>query len=92
MFVSDVCHAYSINPILSPPQVQEAMLTGESVPVSKNLQPVQPVSPLGDRRCMAYSATNVSSGQARGVVVATGDNAEIGKINTMVNKVSRVGI
>ena len=63
------------------------MLTGESVPSSKNTTAVPPPSALGDRKCMCYSATTVSSGQGMGVVVATGDNAEIGKISKMVNQV-----
>lgn len=65
-------------------QVTEAMLTGESHPVVKNMTPVPPGAPLGDRKCIGYSATMVMSGQALGVVVATGDAAEIGKINTLV--------
>eukprot|EP00878_Enallax_costatus_P000946 GHUV01001076.1.p1 GENE.GHUV01001076.1~~GHUV01001076.1.p1 ORF type:complete len:1052 (+),score=317.95 GHUV01001076.1:265-3420(+) len=68
-------------------QVQEAMLTGESVPVSKNIIAVSENSGLGDRKCLAYSATAVSAGQGLGVVIATGDNAEIGKISTMVSQV-----
>lgn len=55
------------------PQVQEAMLTGESVPISKNLRAVAEASGLGDRKCMAFSATTVSAGQGLGVVTATGD-------------------
>lgn len=69
-------------------QVQEAMLTGESVPVSKHLKAAAPNAPLGDRKCMAYSATSVVSGQGKGVVVGTGDSAEIGQINQMVSTVS----
>jgi hypothetical protein len=53
-------------------QVQEAMLTGESVPISKNLIAVDAKAGLGDRKCMAFSATTVSAGQGLGVVVATG--------------------
>lgn len=68
-------------------QVQEAMLTGESVPVSKALKAAPPTASLGDRKCMAYSATSVVSGQGHGVVVGTGDSAEIGQINKMVNTV-----
>jgi magnesium-transporting ATPase (P-type) len=63
------------------------MLTGESVPVSKVLSPAPSAASLGDRKCMCYSATAVTSGQARAVVVATGDSAEIGQINKMVNTV-----
>eukprot|EP00955_Chlamydomonas_euryale_P026322 278191-Chlamydomonas_euryale.AAC.3 len=62
------------------------MLTGESVPISKNLKGVPEKSGLGDRKCMLFSATTVSAGQGLGVVVATGDNAEIGKINRLVSE------
>ncbi|GBF92410.1 carbonate dehydratase [Raphidocelis subcapitata] len=68
-------------------QVMEAMLTGESVPISKNLVVVEAASALGDRKCMGFSATTVSAGQGLGVVVATGDSAEIGKINRLVSQV-----
>eukprot|EP00878_Enallax_costatus_P013400 GHUV01014012.1.p3 GENE.GHUV01014012.1~~GHUV01014012.1.p3 ORF type:complete len:120 (+),score=34.18 GHUV01014012.1:1184-1543(+) len=68
-------------------QVQEAMLTGESVPMSKRLKPAPPAASLGDRKCMTYSATSVVSGQGKGIVVGTGDSAEIGQINKMVNTV-----
>ena len=66
---------------------QEAILTGESVAVEKNVQPVAEHSALGDRSCMAYSGTLVASGQGRGVVVATGSNTEIGRISGLLSKV-----
>ena len=53
-------------------QIQEAMLTGESVPISKNTEPVNAKAGLGDRKCLAYSATAVSAGQGLGIVIATG--------------------
>lgn len=65
-------------------QVQEAMLTGESLPVTKNVTPVPVESGLGDRRCLAFSGTLVMSGTGSGIVVATGDQAELGKINSLV--------
>jgi potassium/sodium efflux P-type ATPase len=71
-------------------QVLEAMLTGESLPVSKNLHSVSETAALGDRTCMAFSATTVLQGQGVGVIVATGDNAEIGKINKMVSTVTEM--
>jgi magnesium-transporting ATPase (P-type) len=43
----------------------------------------------GDRKCIAFSATSVSSGQGLGVVVATGDTAEIGRISAMVSQVAQ---
>ncbi len=68
-------------------QVQEAILTGESVPVDKDTPAVAGEAPLGDRLCMAYSGTLVTSGQASGVVVATGAATEIGRISGLLSRV-----
>jgi magnesium-transporting ATPase (P-type) len=68
-------------------QVQEAILTGESVPVEKHTQPVGEAAPLGDRGCMAFSGTLVTSGLGRGVVVSTGADTEIGRISGMLSTV-----
>jgi potassium/sodium efflux P-type ATPase len=68
-------------------RVNEAALTGESLPVEKNLDGVGQASPIGDRTCMAYSGTVVSFGQAHGVVVNTGPMSEIGRIGAMVGEV-----
>ena len=68
-------------------QVQEAVLTGESVAVEKNADPVAEDAALGDRRGMAYSGTLVTHGQASGVVVATGAATEIGRISGLVAQV-----
>ncbi|MCS7044487.1 MAG: cation-transporting P-type ATPase [Bryobacteraceae bacterium] len=65
-------------------QVDESALTGESVPVSKNVDPAPEDAGVGDRLCMAYSSTLVTSGAARGVVVATGDRTEIGRISELI--------
>lgn len=65
--------------------VQEAILTGESVPVEKGVKPVAPGAPLGDRSCMAFSGTLVASGQ--GVVVATGTHTQIGRISGLLAQV-----
>ncbi|HEY7772914.1 MAG TPA: HAD-IC family P-type ATPase, partial [Marinagarivorans sp.] len=67
--------------------VQEAILTGESVPVEKHTQAVADSAPLGDRACMAYSGTLVSSGQGKGVVVSTGSETEIGRISGLLSEV-----
>lgn len=67
--------------------VQEAILTGESVPVEKHVQPVAHDAPLGDRYCMAFSGTLVTSGQGKGVVVATGSGTEIGRISGLLSRV-----
>ncbi len=67
--------------------IQEAVLTGESVPVEKRTAPVEPAAPLGDRVCLAFSGTLVTAGQGRGVVVATGKNTEIGRISCLLSEV-----
>jgi magnesium-transporting ATPase (P-type) len=68
-------------------QIQEAILTGESVAVEKHTKPVADNAALGDRGCMAFSGTLVSSGQGKGVVVATGAATEIGRISDMLGQV-----
>lgn len=68
-------------------RVEEAALTGESVPVEKHLNPVPETAPIGDRRDMAYSGTLVTYGTGTGVVVGTGDATEIGRINAMLARV-----
>jgi magnesium-transporting ATPase (P-type) len=68
-------------------RVDEAALTGESVPVEKSDSPVEDAATVGDRRCMAYSGTLVTYGQATGFVVGTGDGTEIGRINKMLSGV-----
>jgi magnesium-transporting ATPase (P-type) len=68
-------------------QIQEAILTGESVPVEKHTQPVKSIAALGDRGCIAFSGTLVTSGTGRGVVVASGANTEIGRISDLLSSV-----
>jgi Ca2+-transporting ATPase len=65
-------------------QIDESALTGESVPVSKVTAALEPGAGLGDRFNMAYSSTLVTYGAGRGVVVATGDSAEIGRISELI--------
>jgi magnesium-transporting ATPase (P-type) len=67
--------------------IDEAMLTGESVPVEKSVEVVPPDTALADRRCLAYAGTLVTSGQGSGVVVGTGADTEIGRISKMVRNV-----
>ena len=66
---------------------EEASLTGESLPVEKTAGIVLPdKTNLGDRKNMCFSSTTVVYGRGVGVVVATGHNAEIGKIASMLNQ------
>jgi magnesium-transporting ATPase (P-type) len=71
-------------------QIQESVLTGESMAVEKITDPVAQDSVIGDRRCMTYSGTLVTHGQAAGVVVTTGAQTEIGRISTLVSEVESV--
>jgi ATPase, P-type (transporting), HAD superfamily, subfamily IC len=71
-------------------QVQEAVLTGEAAPVGKDNAAVSDQTPLGDRSGMAYAGTFVSYGTATGVVVATGDTTEVGRIGLMLGEVESV--
>ena len=69
-------------------RTEEAALTGESVPADKNTDPVAANATVGDRECMAFSGTMVVSGRATGVVVATGSETELGRINQLLAGVS----
>jgi calcium-translocating P-type ATPase len=69
---------------------QEAVLTGESVPVEKAVDPVASDAPLGDRRSMVWSGTLVTQGTARGLVVATGQATEIGRIGGLLADVQQL--
>lgn len=66
-------------------RVDESALTGESVPVEKDVKELSHTVPLADRKNMAYASTLVAYGTATGVVVETGDNMEIGQISQMIN-------
>ena len=61
-------------------EVDEAALTGESAPVSKSPEPVEPDISLAERGCMVYSSTNVTRGRGVAVVTATGMDTEVGSI------------
>ncbi|MGZ8204210.1 MAG: cation-translocating P-type ATPase, partial [Burkholderiales bacterium] len=65
-------------------RLQEAALTGESVPVDKGVKPVEAETVLANRSSMAYAGTLIAAGQGAGVVVATGSGTELGRISRMV--------
>jgi len=66
-------------------EIEEAALTGESLPVAKTSEPVAGTNvPLGDRICMAYMNTSVTRGRGELVVTATGMGTEIGHIADML--------
>ena len=68
-------------------KAEEAILTGESVPVEKSTAPVAEDAALGDRASMLFSGTLVAAGTGRGVVVATGADTQIGHISGMLARV-----
>ena len=68
-------------------RIQEAALTGESVPVDKDANCVlDENAPLGDRRNMVYMGTVAATGKASAVVVATGMNTELGHIAGLLQR------
>ena len=67
-------------------QIAEDALTGESLPVAKQTEPVAADTQLGDRNNMVFAATSVVVGHGRAVVIATGMATEIGKITAMLGK------
>ncbi|MCL1801483.1 MAG: cation-translocating P-type ATPase [Promicromonosporaceae bacterium] len=72
-------------------QVEEAALTGESVPVEKDPDLLIPAdAPLGDRRNMVYSGCLVVGGRGQAVVTATAMNTEMGKIANLLNSTQKM--
>jgi len=67
--------------------INEASLTGESLSVEKNTLAIPGSVPLGDQKNMAFAGTFVSAGIGEGIVVATADQTELGKIATLVNNI-----
>lgn len=70
-------------------KVEEAALTGESVPVNKQVAPIETADlPLGDRKDLGFMNSNVTAGRGSGVVIGTGMQTEVGKIATMLDAAS----
>ena len=66
-------------------QIDEAALTGESLPIDKRTGAGEPEEALGDRHGIAWSGTLVTYGQGRGIVVGTGTHTELGQIDQMLS-------
>ena len=71
-------------------RVMEAALTGESLAVEKQVDPVESDAALGDRASMVWSGTLVTYGQGTGVVTATGTATELGRISTLLATVEKL--
>ncbi len=72
-------------------QIDEAVLTGESIPSPKENDFIAPSDAQpGDRRNMAFSGTTVTYGRGRGVVTSTGMHTEFGRIAVMLHETERV--
>ena len=69
-------------------RTEEAALTGESVPAEKSVDVVPVNATVGDRESMAFAGTMVVSGRSTGVVVATGSETELGRVNQLLAAVS----
>lgn len=67
-------------------QADESALTGESMPVSKALEPVEEGALLAERKSMLYKGTALTRGSGEAVVVATGMNTELGRISSLVQE------
>ena len=65
-------------------QCNESPLTGESVPVEKKIEPLDPKTVLADRWNMLYASTFVTYGRGKAVVTATGDTTEVGRISELI--------
>ncbi len=70
--------------------IEEAALTGESVPTEKSIASVAQAAVLGDRTCMGYNGTLVTYGTATAIVVATGMRTELGKISSLLSSTVRI--
>lgn len=70
-------------------KINEAPLTGESMPVEKILEPCGATTPLGDRKNMVYMGTTVANGTGRAVVIETGMQTEMGHIAKLLGEATR---
>jgi len=67
-------------------RMDEAILTGESTPVIKDVKPVEPDAPVSNRKSMVFMATYANYGRGKAVVMATGMGTEFGRIAKLVQE------
>lgn len=70
-------------------KIDEASLTGESVPVEKNTKVFPPETPQPDRKNMAYTGTSVTYGRGKAVIMATGMSTAFGKLAGLLGEIER---
>lgn len=70
-------------------KMEEAILTGESVPVEKHTRPLKGDLLPGDQKNMVFSGTYATFGRGKGVVVATGSHTQLGQISTLLTDISK---
>jgi Ca2+-transporting ATPase len=71
-------------------RVNEAALTGESVPVVKESDPADTNAPIAERKCMLYRGTTINGGSGQGVVTSTGMQTELGRISELAETAEKV--
>ena len=72
-------------------EADEAALTGESVPVKKNVDPIsRPNLPPADQHCITFSGTFITRGSGQGIVVGTREHTEIGRIAELMKETKRI--
>ncbi|MBN1594439.1 cation-transporting P-type ATPase [candidate division FCPU426 bacterium] len=71
-------------------RIDESTLTGESLPIEKNVAPLSRDTVLADRTNMAYSGSLVANGRGLGVVVGIGDNTETGRISSLISQAANL--
>lgn len=72
--------------------VDESILTGESEPISKSAEKIEKVDNVFEAKNILFSGTSIISGKAKGIVIATGKETEIGKIGKLIAKIERPSI
>ncbi|MBU0732409.1 HAD-IC family P-type ATPase [Patescibacteria group bacterium] len=68
-------------------EINEAPLTGESMPIKKQVDKVDPGTPMADRKNMVHMGTNVTRGKGRAIIISTGIHTNLGEIASMVKEV-----
>ena len=71
-------------------EVDESMLTGESVPVAKRVEPVPVAAPPAERESMVFAGTGATRGRAAALVTATGDSSEVGRLTGLMQGIRRL--